>query len=708
MLTNHVKKLVSAIAIIILMVASLPLNVEQADASTQLTTTRLAGTSRTLTAVQISKEGWPDGSNAVVLTRGDDFPDALAGSTLAAAFDSPILLTNKDVLSPETELEINRLNPTTVYILGSPGAVSNYIEDSLKSKGYEVTRLAGSTRYETAASIASYLKDEGKLPSTKAIIAYAHNFPDALAISSWAAHNGVPILLSNTNSIPNATSTALSTLGITDTIIVGSPGVISSTVESSLPRPIRYGGANRYETSVKISEGLGLDTNSIFITTGLNFPDALAGSALAAKTGSAIVLADSKLDASITSFLTKNLGIVKNVFVLDSAGVVPPNTLSDVLLRLGSTSGLLRISYIDVDQGDSILIQTPSGQSILIDGGETDQTSTVENYLRNSGVTTLDYLIATHADADHIGSLDSVIKDFNIGKVYMPNVTNTTYAFEDLLTAMQSKGLTFNRAKAGGILDPGDGIVAKFVGPVKDAYTDANDYSAVLHLKYGSTSFLFTGDAESESESDMIASGVDLKSTVLKVGHHGSNSSTSDAFLNAVNPKYAVITVGTNSYGHPTSGVLNRLNQHGVSVLRTDTSGTIVATSNGTDIVFNATSTTPTPPIPPTPPTPPTTSTLVKIAKIDLSTDTVTITNTGASAVNLSGWKLISEQGNQTFYFPSGTIIPASGSLKIVSGPSAAAGTNTLIWTKSYIWNNDGDPGALYNSQGQLLSRYPK
>lgn len=147
---------------------------------------------------------------------------------------------------------------------------------------------------------------------------------------------------------------------------------------------------------------------------------------------------------------------------------------------------------------------------------------------------------------------------------------------------MQSKGLTFNRAKAGGTLD-----------------------------------LLFTGDAEAESESDMIASGADLQSTVLKLGHHGSNSSTSEAFLNAVNPKYAVISVGSNSYGHPTEDVLNRLSQHGVSVFRTDVSGTIVATSDGTDVVFNATPITSTPTIPTTLTTPTTSSDSVKIANID-------------------------------------------------------------------------------------------
>lgn len=342
--------------------------------------------------------------------------------------------------------------------------------------------------------------------------------------------------------------------------------------------------------------------------------------------------------------------------------------------------------------------------SALIDGGKTDQTSTVESYLRNSGISKLDYVIATHEDSDHIGGLDSVITDFHPTKVYLPNMpANNTVTFADFLNAVQAAGLKLTPAKVGVSVDLGGDIQAIFVGPVKDTYSLDNDYSAVLHVTFGSTSFLFTGDAESASENDMIASGEDLQSTVLKVGHHGSKYSTSDAFLDAVKPKYAVISVGPNSYGHPTAEVLQRLAQHNVSVFRTDESGTIVATSDGTDVTFNASPSTTS-----TSTTTTTTSDSVKITNIDLNAEIATITNNGSTDVDLTGWKLVSEQGSQTFNFPSGTILKAGQVLQIVSGPNAAAGTNTLLWTKSYIWNNNGDPGALYNSQGQVVSRYPQ
>ena len=632
---------------------------------------------------------------------------------LAKQKNAPILLVDRTVKSSGEAFDYikSHLNKNgTIYILGGTEIIPTEFETALNDLGYHnIIRRGGWDQYDTALLIA----EEKQAPiGTPVVIAYGENFPDALSFSSFAANKGWPILLTQKVSLPDKVKEYLTAQNPTDVYIAGGTGVISDTAEKQVQAVVpsakihRISGWDQFDTSMAIAKEFAPSPNHIYVASGENFSDALTGSVLAAQTGSPIVLINPRspnLPSSVVSYLQSLQGNgVASITLLGGSSVVPDALVSKMQALLsGTTTGqALKVNYINVDQGDSILIQTPNGKNILIDGGKTDQTATVENYLHSAGVTTLDYVIATHADADHIGSLDSVIKDFNIGKVYMPNVTNTTYTFEDLLTAMRSKSLTFNRAKAGGTLDFGTGLEADFVGPVKDSYTDANNYSAVLHLKYGSTSFLFTGDAQTESESDMIASGVNLQSTVLKLGHHGSSSSTSDAFLNAVNPKYAVISVGPNSYGHPTDEVLNRLSQHGISVFRTDVSGSIVASSDGTDVTFN---TTPTPPI-----TPPVSSDSVKITNIDLSAEIATITNTGTSSVDLTGWKLVSEQGSQTFAFPSGTIIQAGGTLKIVSGPNAAAETNTLFWTKSNIWNNSGDPGALYDSQGQLLSRYPQ
>lgn len=567
-----------------LMIPAMP---GQASAAMDIATKRLAGDSRTLTAVAIAKEGWPNGSQAVVLARGDNFPDALAGVTLAAAYDAPILLTDNKILSSEASQEISRLQPQTIYILGGTGAISQAIEDEL-SATYIVKRLNGASRYETAASIAAYLKEAGKITTNEAVIAFAHNFPDALAISSWAAHNAVPILLTEKNTIPDATSTALKSLQISKTIIVGGTGVISSDVAALLPDPTRYGGNNRYETARDIINGLHEQTDNLFLATGQNFPDALAGSALAAKYGMPILLVGSTLDPSVSSVLADNYEKTTKVFIIGGFGAVSTQNLGNVIRQLGGYYGSLKVSFIDVGQGDAILIQTPGGQNVLIDGGTTADASTVENYLHSLGVTKLDEIIATHPDADHIGGLDTMIADFTVGKVYMPNVTNDTEAYADLLRAVQAKNLTISPAKTGGSLQLDGEVTGTFVAPVMDDYPETNNDSAVIHLTYNAMSFLFTGDAEIPAENDMIASGADLKSTVLKVGHHGSSSSTSDAFLNAVKPKYAVISAGENSYGHPADATLNRLSQHGIATYRTDKSGTIVVQSDGTYVTFNA------------------------------------------------------------------------------------------------------------------------
>lgn len=379
-------------------------------------------------------------------------------------------------------------------------------------------------------------------------------------------------------------------------------------------------------------------------------------------------------------------------------------------------SGTLKAHFINVGQADSILVQLPSGQNILIDGGNNDDGNLVVNYLKQQGVKRLDHVIGTHPHEDHIGGLDIAIKSFDVGEVYLPRVSHTTKTYEDLLLAIKGKGLKITQAKAGIKLDVGPDVEAVMLAPNSSSYEDLNNYSAVLKITYGSTSFLFTGDAEAESESEIIRNGYNLRADVLKVGHHGSHTSTTPAFLKAVGPRYAVISVGEgNDYGHPHSETLAKLAEAGVQVFRTDLQGTIVATSDGKSIIFNKKSS----PVKERAPNtsssnsivsvalPASTSTDgVKIMSIDLSAEVVTIKNIGNTAVDVSGWKLVSEKDNQTFTFPSGTVIPAGSTLKVMSGPKAQAGSGKLIWSKSYIWNNSGDPGALYDSCGNLVSQY--
>lgn len=247
----------------------------------------------------------------------------------------------------------------------------------------------------------------------------------------------------------------------------------------------------------------------------------------------------------------------------------------------------LEVTFIDVGQGDSILIQAPGGKTLLIDGGPKDGEQAVLATLKAKGVKGLS-IIATHEDADHITALPNVIQNYPIDKVYLPKMpTKATATMEHFAHAMKDKGLSFTQAKAGVIVDLGEGITAVMLAPVKDTYEQENNYSAVLKLTYGDTSFLFTGDAEGESEKDMLDSKVNLKATVLKIGHHGSRYSTTDAFLKAVSPQYAVIEVGQNDYGHPTPTVLNRLQKYGVKVYQTDQQGNITVITDGKTVTVN-------------------------------------------------------------------------------------------------------------------------
>lgn len=248
-------------------------------------------------------------------------------------------------------------------------------------------------------------------------------------------------------------------------------------------------------------------------------------------------------------------------------------------------SGELKVHFLDVGQADSILVQLPNGQTMLIDAGNNSDADFIVSYIKKAGIKKIDYLVGTHPHEDHIGGLDAVIKDFEIGKVIMPNKTHTTATFKDVLTAIQNKGLKITKAEAGKVILDENGLSIAILAPSGSSYEDLNNYSVVIRVTFGKTSFLFTGDAEDISESEMLARSISLKADILKVGHHGSNSSTSKAFLKAVDPTYAVISVGTdNDYGHPTPETINKLKDAGVETYRTDKDGTLIFTSDGKTI----------------------------------------------------------------------------------------------------------------------------
>ncbi|TCI50346.1 MBL fold metallo-hydrolase [Exiguobacterium sp. SH5S13] len=246
-----------------------------------------------------------------------------------------------------------------------------------------------------------------------------------------------------------------------------------------------------------------------------------------------------------------------------------------------SAAASIKVHYIDVGQGDAIYIKMPSGEDVIIDGGNKGKGDAIVAYLKKQKVDDIEVLISTHPDADHIGGLDEILDAYRVENIYAPKVKHTTQAYKDFLQAVKREGKTIKTAQMGVSL-PIKGVNAKFVGPVK-AYSnsDLNNWSAVLHVTYKKNTFLFTGDAEHVSEKDMIAKKQALRADVLKVGHHGAKTSTSSTFLNTVKPKHAIISVGKNSYGHPTSEVVTNLKRQKVNTLRTDKNGTIIITGNG-------------------------------------------------------------------------------------------------------------------------------
>lgn len=280
------------------------------------------------------------------------------------------------------------------------------------------------------------------------------------------------------------------------------------------------------------------------------------------------------------------LVIVLSLFVI-SGCEVQDQSVSEVSGQTGESSGKLAVHFIDVGQGDSSLIIFPSGETALIDGGGRDASSKVVSYLKNQGIKKIDYMVATHPHEDHIGGLPEVVRNFEIGKVYMPRRTANTKIFEELLSVIKDKGLKISVASGEQSIVESDGTLFSILGPLSDSYEGTNNHSVVNKLSYGKVSVLFTGDIESLAESDLVRQGYDLKADVLKVPHHGSSSSSSDVFLDAVNPSYGVIQLGAdNSYGHPHRETILKYGARNIELLRNDISGDIKLETDGVTVRF--------------------------------------------------------------------------------------------------------------------------
>lgn len=244
-----------------------------------------------------------------------------------------------------------------------------------------------------------------------------------------------------------------------------------------------------------------------------------------------------------------------------------------------------RVHFVDVGQGDCTLIELPGNKVMLIDAGENGHESDVLNYLDRCGVTKIDYLVATHPHSDHIGGIEEVIENYEIGEIYMPKIASTSWTYENMLDAIDKKGIYINSAYTGKTIFEYDGVKADILSPEKNYQTDnLNNSSVVVRLICGKRVFLFTGDAEKVIEKNILENR-NLLCDVLKVGHHGSASSSSEEFIIGTKPQYAVISCGEeNEYGHPHSETLELLDEIKAEVLRTDKLGTIVISTDGENI----------------------------------------------------------------------------------------------------------------------------
>ena len=269
-----------------------------------------------------------------------------------------------------------------------------------------------------------------------------------------------------------------------------------------------------------------------------------------------------------------------------SAVIQPPQNNSGIETTQPSAEENFQMHFIDVGQALSVLVEC-DGQFMLYDGGNVDDGSLVVSYLQNQGVEELQYVFCSHAHEDHVGGLAAALAYFPANHVYSPVTEASTKCFQNFIKYTQQQGLQVEVPAVGTVWQLGSATV-QLLGPIKQ-YNDTNDTSLVLRIDYGSTSFLLTGDMESDAERDLVESGANLKADVLQVGHHGSSTSSSYIFMNAVLPEMGIISCGANNkYGHPHEETLSILRDAGVDTYRTDLLGTITIGSDGSNYTVSS------------------------------------------------------------------------------------------------------------------------
>lgn len=386
------------------------------------------------------------------------------------------------------------------------------------------------------------------------------------------------------------------------------------------------------------------------------------------------------------------------------------------------TSSSFSTHFIDVGQGDAILLRDDTGFDILIDGGKSSAGPTVVAYIRNLAVDDIDVMIASHADADHIGGLIDVLEagDIPVQAVLYNGYPGTTQTWIDFQTSVTNAGLALSPIQFPAEYSWGSMDVFVLNPPSGLTDPDQNDASVVLRIAFTDIDFMLTGDIDSTIEANVIARGTPIASEILKVPHHGSSYSSSTDFLTAVNAEVAVIQVGVNSYGHPAQDTLSRLISAGAEIFRTDLDGTIVIQSDGVTyevipsiyrlylplVLKDAGS--PPPTDTPEPPDPDIQITYIFYDGLEPTyegDEYAEITNVGEVDVDVDGWRLNAGAPGQDYFFPS-YMIAQGESCRVYTNEDHPESCGFNFERGSAIWSNGGDCGYLYNDVGTLVSTY--
>jgi competence protein ComEC len=418
-----------------------------------------------------------------------------------------------------------------------------------------------------------------------------------------------------------------------------------------------------------------------------------------------------------------------------------------------STTGDLKAYFLDVGQGDSSVILFRD-KVILIDAGDTDRGDTVVRALQDLGVRKIDLLVATHPHADHIGGMQAVLTNFEVGRVLDSGLPTSSSLYEKFLSTIDRKQIPYIVAERGQTLDIDPALRILVLSPPKEwTSDDLNANSIVLRVSYGTVNLLYTGDATAPAEEALVTSGYPLDAQVLKVGHHGSSGASSPVFLQRVSPQVAILSLGRgNDYGHPHRETLERLKAAGPMVFRTDMDGTIrvesdgntlsVMTENGDAGFWNAAVTATTPASATSSPvtllptislnmtdlvssipanvTIPVTLPLVQLGntsgvyisrvqfdapgddRLNLNGEWVTVANRGNEAVLIAGWTLSDKTGSDTYTFPAVILLPSS-SVTVFSGSGSMNDTALYMGRSSPLWGNSGDRAILRDGAGTVI-----